>query len=158
MSFKNFLNEINESLNTPVQIYKSENKNNLKFLYFKINDKNFRAVIEKVEDESALIFEQQINDSYTYSGIQNNLSSKEVLSLFSTLKTLLQHVETDKNYVFTDSYEKARIYLKILNSMKEINSINYTEDHKNKQYVIGFSYSKEIVTNPSTVKFKWKVN
>ena len=74
--FREFL-EIKESLNSPVNIYKTENDGNYSYYYFNINDKEFRAVIEKVQDESAIIFEQKINSSFSYDGIVNNLSSKD---------------------------------------------------------------------------------
>ena len=61
MEFRYFLGElqeIHESFNTPVQINNIENDDGYKYLYFNINDKKFRAVIETVGNESSIIFEQ----------------------------------------------------------------------------------------------------
>lgn len=160
MSFKYFITEqeqITESLNTPVEFAKIEKDNNLIFLYFNIEDKEFRIVIEKVDDESAIIFEQKINDAYTYEGMQNNLSVKESLSLFSTLKNIKKYLN-NKNYIYTDSKDKLRLYLKILKSIKEVKFINYIEN--NIPYVIGFSYEEKEQprTSLATKIFKkWKL-
>lgn len=151
--FREFL-EIKESLNSPVNIYKTENDGNYSYYYFNINDKEFRAVIEKVQDESAIIFEQKINSSFSYDGIVNNLSSKEVLSLFSTLKSFLYYIKTEKNYIFTNDEKKLNVYLKIIKSISEIKSINYEKVQGD--YVIGFSFDSKIITEPKNVKNKFK--
>ena len=160
MSFKYFITEqeqITESLNTPVAFTKIEKDNNLTFLYFNIEDKEFRIVIEKVDDESAIIFEQKINEAYTYEGMQNNLSVKESLSLFSTLKNIKKYLN-NKNYIYTDSKDKLRLYLKILKSIKEVKFINYIENSV--PYVIGFSYDENDQPRTSlAIKIfkKWKL-
>jgi hypothetical protein len=159
-TFKDFFNfdykEIIESLNSPVNFYKETIEGDYKFFYFKINDKEFRIVIEEQEDESAIIFEQKIDNDYTYEGFQNNLSKQESLSLFSTLKTITDKIKTPKNYIYTDSKKKLRLYLKILKSMPEIEYINYFEETV--PYMIGFTTNKNVKTNlDSKFKFKfWK--
>lgn len=148
-------NDILESLNSPVKISKVQKESNLTFLYFNINDKEFRIVLQKIENECGIFFEQKINNSYTYEGMQNNLTASESLSLFSTLKTAKIYL-SDKNFIFTDSKDKLRLYLKILKSIKEINFINYNDVKI--PYVIAFSYNGDQITNINSLKFnKWKI-
>jgi len=143
--------EISESLNSPVEISKKETVGNLT-LYFLINDKEFRVVLEKVPGATAIIFEQKIDGDFTYNGIQNNLSKSESLALFSTLKTLIKYIDPDINVVYTDSMKKLRLYLKILRTMPEINAISYTEDKS--PFRITFSKDQKLKDQP---KFKSKV-
>ena len=155
MNFKGFIEEefalIRESLNTPVEFSNIETVESDTYYYFNINDKIFRAVIETVDDESAIIFEQKIKGIFTYEGFQNNLNKKESLALFSTLKTLLKYLKTSKNYIYTDSKKKLSLYKKILLTIPEIKSVNSTED--NIPYIIGFGLQNKL--EPKT-KFKFK--
>jgi len=158
MKIKSFMeqefNEIRESLDSFVPFIKEYSEDNYKFYEFIINDKEFRLVIETVDDESAIIFEQKINGVFIYEGIQNNLSKQESLALFSTLKNGVNLVNTYKNYIYTDSKKKLKLYLKILKTMPEVKSINYIDD--NIPYVIGFGHKENLETK-KTFKFKfWK--
>jgi len=156
-TFKSFIiqefNDIRESLNSPVKIKNIEKDDDYTYFYFDINDKEFRAVIEQVNDESAIVFEQKINNVYTYNGIQNNLSKQESLSLFSTLKTLIKYLKTKKNYIYTDSKKKLSLYKKILISMSVINSVNTFEEHK--PYIIGFGIDVSIKPKTKFIFKRW---
>lgn len=153
MTFKEFLNE---SLDSFVDITKKEKDGNLEFYYFSINDKEFRIVLEVEDFGTAIIFEQKINNNYTYEGIQSNLSSKEVLTLFGTLKKqIINNIKTEKNYIYTDDKQKLRIYLKLLSKVGA-KSIKYNED--NIPYEIGFSFNNNADKLNMGFKFKfWRI-
>ena len=144
--------DIRESLDSPTEINNIETSREYTYFYFNINNKEFRAVIEQIDDESAIIFEQKINKTYTYNGIQNNLSKQESLSLFSTLKTLIKYLKTKKNYIYTDSKKKLNLYKKILLTMKDVKSVNTFEEHI--PYIIGFGINVKM--SPKS-KFKFKI-
>jgi hypothetical protein len=71
-------------------------------------EKEFRIIVEYQLDMCAIIFEQKINSLFTYSGIQNNLSNKEVLSLFSTLKFIEPRIKSNTIYIYTDDNKNVR--------------------------------------------------
>lgn len=160
MSFKEFLKkfpeyqEIKESLDSPVNIDKIEKEGNLKFYYFYINDKEFRGILELSEDKEStnIIFEQKINGEFTTIGIQNNLSRKESLALFSTLKILNKYIKTKVNFIATDDPKKLRLYLKMMKIIPEIKSVTY---ESNPDYaVIRFSSEQKI---DFSTKFKSQI-
>jgi len=158
MTFRNFVelySTISESLDSPVKIDKIQKEGNLTFFYFNINNKEFRAVIELAEDgEAGLVFEQKINGRFIYEGIQDNLSTKESFSLFSTLKSLIQYLPS-QNSIYTDSKKKLRLYLKILTAIPEIRYVRYTENTV--PYIIEFGYTEKIPAKDSKFKSKiWK--
>ena len=95
-NYKNFLSELtnlentqNESLDSHSVIEKNESENGFKFYYFSIEDKKFRVILEVVDNETGINFEQFLNGKYTASGISKNLSAKEVILLLLTLLLIL---------------------------------------------------------------------
>ena len=91
-NYKTFLSSLtelenlqNESLDSHSEIEKIESENGFKFYYFNIEDKKFRVILEVVDNETGINFEQFLNGRYTASGISKNLSAKEVMLLFGTV-------------------------------------------------------------------------
>ena len=86
---------------------------------FQVQDKKFVVVLEYIKDDSAtgVNFAQIINNQRFHSNL-NNLTAKEVLSVFGTIiKETQRHINKHiPNYVFFETNEanKLRVYLKIL--------------------------------------------
>lgn len=147
-SFSKELSEIFESLDTVAEITKVEHSDGFDFYYFDINDKKFRVILEKVQDETGINFEQEINGKFVISGIAKNLSAKEALSLFSTVMYVVKkYSETDFFSVFTDDVKKFRLYNRILLS-RGAENVSYNSFKSNGKTIVQIQFSINSKTLP----------
>jgi hypothetical protein len=83
-----------ESLDSPVKYSTIIQENNTERIWivgkFKVNEQHFEYSIEIVKDTKSayFMFHQFVNNTARY-GVVNNLSTKEVLAVFSTIKEIL---------------------------------------------------------------------
>ncbi len=149
----------NESLDSHAEILKSELETGFKYYYFNIGEKKFKVILEVVDDETGINFEQFINGRYTTAGITNNLSAKEAMLLFGTILYIIKKYSITNYYsIFTDNIKKFRAYMRILTG-KGAKNIRYHEIYGGKVVHIEF----EIEDNDSWLtkkikKFKYKTN
>lgn len=151
--------ELEESLDTHSEISKIESKDGFKFYYFEINDKRFRVILEKVDDETGINFEQYLKGVYTTAGLSNNLDTKETLLLFGTLFYIIKTYAIAKHYsVFTDNPKKFRVYLKILTA-KGAKNVRYKFIYNDRIVHIEFETEDTYNFMDKTIKkFKYKTN
>lgn len=118
--YKTFLDdlkilEMNESLDSHAEIEKIDTQTGFKFYYFSIGENQFRVILEVVDDETGINFEQYLNGKYTATEISNNLDAKEAMLLFGTIFYIIQKYYITKFYsIFTDNIKKFRVYMRIL--------------------------------------------
>lgn len=165
-NYKTFLSSLtelenlqNESLDSHSEIEKIESENGFKFYYFNIEDKKFRVILEVVDNETGINFEQFLNGKYTASGISKNLSAKEVMLLFGTLFYIIKKYSITLHYsVFTDDRKKFRVYMRILMG-KGAKNIRYNFIYNGKVVHIEFETSDTESWITKKIKdFKYKTN
>lgn len=155
----NFLEETNDSLDSFAKIEKIEYETGFKFYYFNIGEKKFRVILEVVEDETGINFEQLLNGRYTTAGLSKNLSAKESMLLFGTVFYIINTYSITNHYsIFTDNIKKFRVYMRILTG-KGAKNIRYKEIYGGKVIHIEF----ETLDNDSWItkkikRFKYKTN
>ena len=152
-------NDIYESLDSHSEIEKIQTENGFKFYYFSIEDKKFRVILEVVDDETGINFEQFLNGSYTAAGISKNLSAKEVMLLFGTVFYIIKKYSITEHYsVFTDDRKKFRAYNRILMG-KGAKNIRYNFIYNGKVVHIEFETSDgDSWLIKKIKKFKYKTN
>jgi hypothetical protein len=94
---------VNESLNTPVNIYKTEKApSGVTYYYIKLGSKDYRIFTESLyvygEQYIHLGFERY-NRDWSPLGLTNDLSMKEILSLFSTIKVVILMIKPEGIYI-----------------------------------------------------------
>lgn len=150
------LENANESLDSHSKITKTEYEKGFKFYYFDINDKKFRVILEDVDDETGINFEQLINDDYTTSGVSNNLSAKESMMLFGTVLYIIKNYSITKHFsIFTDNIKKFRVYLRILIG-KGAKNLRYKPVYNGKAIQIEFELEEMSWLDKKIKKFRYK--
>ena len=164
--YEHFLSELselensqNESLDSHAEIEKIQTENGFKFYYFSIEDNKFRVILEVVDDETGINFEQFLNGKYTASGLSNNLSAKEVMLLFGTVFYIINKYSITEHYsVFTDDRKKFRAYMRILMG-KGAKNIRYNFIYNGKVVHIEFETSDTDSWLTKKIKnFKYKTD
>ena len=152
-------NDVYESLDSYSEIEKIQSENGFKFYYFSIEDKKFRVILEVVDDETGINFEQFLNGSYTAAGISKNLSAKEVMLLFGTVFYIINKYSITEHYSgFTDDRKKFRAYNRILMG-KGAKNIRYKFIYNGKVVHIEFETSDtDAWLTKKIKKFKYKTN
>jgi hypothetical protein len=128
-----------ESFDSPVEyiIEKVENLGSSKAYhgFFKINDKQFLFVVEKLLDEKAMLinFWQVIAGGFAKTTDDlNNLTKKEALSVFSTMKKVFEDFSKDVDIVELQATSKKKfsIYKKMANLQNSEWSMTSDMDEK----------------------------
>ena len=159
IELKSLENSVDESLDSHAVITKTELDTGFKFYYFDIGENKFRVILEVVDNETGINFEQFINGRYTTAGLTNNLTAKETMLLFGTIFYIIKKYSITAHYsIFTDNIKKFRAYMRILTG-KGAKNIRYHEIYSGKVVHIEF----EIEDNDSWMtkkikKFKYKTN
>ena len=154
-----FEETINESLDSHVEIMKTEIETGFKYYYFNINDKQFKVILEVVDNETGINFEQLLNGRYTTAGISNNLSAKETMLLFGTILYIIKKYAITEHYsIFTDNIKNFRTYMRILTG-KGAKNIRYSEIYGGRVVHIEFEIEDtDNWINKKIKKFKYKTN
>jgi len=103
--FRNFLFELSESLDSPVGIDKIKTQGYMTFYYIKFNNKKYRIFVERQEDVINIGFERKL-DSWVVSEVTNDLTSKEILSLFSTVIVIVKNTKNLRGIFFSSDLDK----------------------------------------------------
>ena len=136
--------EVSESFDSHTEITKIESNSGFKFYYFEINEKKFRVILEVVDDETGINFEQFLDGKYTTEGVSKNLTASEVMSLFGTVLYIVRKYSITEHFsIFTDNLKKFRVYNRILTG-KGAKNIRYHEIMGGKVVHITFEIKDEI--------------
>jgi uncharacterized protein YicC (UPF0701 family) len=150
-----------ESFDSPVQysIAKAENLGTSKAYHgiFKVQDKQFLFVVEKLSDEKAMLinFWQVIASGFAKTTeYLNNLSKKEALAVFSTMKKVFDDFSYDVDIVELQatSQKKFSIYKKMANLQNSEWSM--TSDIAEKEIYLT---RKKVNILKDKIKFKFKL-
>ena len=115
--FKNIFIEIFESLNTSYNIEKTEMSNNVQLYYINVNNKKYRIFIENNKNNLHVGFERYKNNKWVTQKETHDLSTKEILGLFGTIKKLVKNQKMKSLTVFSKEIQKNRIYIKMIQKL-----------------------------------------
>lgn len=108
-----------ESFDTSFQIIKKEHINGVNRFYLEhFNNKIYRIYFEKVDDIISIGFERFI-DKWFISGLTNDLTSKEVLQLFGTIKVLLKEQSFKGIFITSQEVNKSNLYFNMINKLNK---------------------------------------
>ena len=153
----NFKDYILESLDSNFIIEKVEVVGNVSLYYLHMkNDKNYRIFIEEVKDKSGvhlhLGFERKIGEYWVIDEITNDLTTKEVLGLFGTIKDLVLRKSFNSLFFITSEPKKAQlyhnmarklnVYLKFKSIIRDKNSVIITDGTFNPSTLSKLKYKK----------------
>lgn len=144
-----------ESLNSSFDIIKTEtDADKIKLYYIDVNGKDYRIFIERSKEALHIGFERFYDNIWDVQTVTNDLSAKEVLGIFGTIKQILLRQKFNSVYVHTRNSKKAMLYRRLLYKLGvELNSsstkdLNFVTDDK---FLI---LSSDISYKP---KFKYKI-
>lgn len=108
-----------ESFDSSYQVIKKEKIQNVQRFYLEnFNDKIYRIYFEKVDDIISIGFERYI-DKWFISGLTNDLTSKEVLQLFGTIKVLLKEQSFNGIFITSQEVNKSNLYFNMINKLNK---------------------------------------
>ena len=123
------------------------------YIFFTLNNKEYRAVLENRGDDTGIVFQVKVNDVY-----KNNLdvlSQDDQLSLLDTLNEIIDYTTGNNMYIFTDNLDLLKLYVDLLKQIPDIKSITYSQEQL--PYNINFSLSNRFIETDKT-KFKfWEI-
>lgn len=127
-SFRDYLTF--ESFDTKYEILKVQ-YGNPSFYYFKIQDKEYRIFVEKLQDIECIQvgFEYFNGKSFSHLGKDKELSTEEVLALFGTVLDVIKQQDFQEVFVQTDDFGKYSLYKKIANKMAKELNLNILSDY-----------------------------
>jgi len=111
------INLLSETFDTKYNIDKVVKTGDVTEYYLTISDFEYRVLIERNKDAVRVMFEVFRNREWRTTGITNNLSTKETLTLFGTILDILKKIKF--NHVFIDTREprKLRLYKKLASKL-----------------------------------------
>lgn len=122
MRFKDFLKDSSfgymfESLDSPFNIG-STVKNSDSVTYYYISDKNlnkdYRIFVERIKNTISIGFERKLNSNWNIYELTNDLSTKEILGLFSTVVYIVKQQKNIDGIMFGSiETKKQRLYINI---------------------------------------------
>lgn len=158
MGLREYLNTnvffIDESFDSKFKIKSKEKIDNSTTLYyFDIENKEYRIFIEKIESNIHFGFERLINNKWVINGVTNDLSQKDILTLFGTVKHIILMEKFKTLNVSTNEMKKYSLYKRMLEKLSsELSDEGYNfKLGSNKLFV--FLYSEDEYLPP---KFKYK--
>lgn len=116
----NFTDYLFESLDSIFKISKREKENNVDFYCVEMS-KLYRIFIEEIIDNGThpyIGFERFANGDWHVKGVTKDLTAKEVLGLFGTIKKIISSRMFNSLYIRTDEKEKIQLYH---NMMRKLN-------------------------------------
>ena len=130
-----------ESFDTNFKITKKEVGNLGVELYYLDMEKEYRIFIEEVDFYLHIGFERKILDSWTVTPITDDLSTKDILGLFGTIKTLIESRKFKGIWIETDNSKKHQLYFNIINRLnREIKFTLVRDDYSVFYTEINFMY------------------
>lgn len=162
ISFKDF---INESFDSYYRINDVRVINNVYFYYFSIRDLKYRIFVEPYENNPKEIhigfelFNNRQNE-YQIEGLIDELSAKEVLSLFGTILRILKDIKPTLVYVESNEPKKHRLYVNLMRRLMRELGLD-TQFHDEHSVVIRKGSSKvntrgEISVSRIKSEFKYR--
>ncbi len=159
--FEEFLEReylINESLDTFYKIEKTEKKSDIEYNYFTINEKQYRMFSENLDNHFHIGFERykEYDNIWDIYGLTRDLSNKEVLGLFGTIKKYILSQKFKSINVSTYEVNKLSLYIRMMKKLcNELNNNGYDFKFGNNDDFI-FIYSDETYNKNIFKEFKYK--
>lgn len=122
------LDELGESLNSPVDYSVKIRKEDNRLIQtgnFKVSNFRFEYLVEYLMDDFGCLinFEQILNNKKLTDDL-NNLNTKEVLQVFSTILKIMEEYSKNSNFIFiqTSSEKKMKLYLSFKKYLTEFDT------------------------------------
>jgi hypothetical protein len=116
MTFKDLMYE---SLDSSFKIIKQETAKYDAELYYLNMEKEYRIFIEESDEILHIGFERKINNDWKVTPLTNDLSTKEILGLFGTIKVLLEGRRFKGIWIETDNGKKHQLYFNLISKLNK---------------------------------------
>jgi len=133
---------IHETLNSSFNIIRKEKSKTIEntvLYYIDVNGKDYRIFIERNKDDIHIGFERFKNDEWHMNIQTNDLSAKELLGIFGTIKILLSQ-RFKSIYIYTDDSKKFTLYRKIILKLNSELNLNFGLSTDDKSFTL---YTKD---------------
>lgn len=145
-----FIVFLKESLNTSFKITKTEKgKYGVDLYYLNVNNKEYRIFIERSDKSLHIGFERNLN-GWEVTPITNDLTIKEIMGLFGTIKIIIENQTFDSIWIETDNAKKHQLYFNMMSKLNKDLKFSISRDDKS-VLLYGGDYNPSISN-----KFKYK--
>jgi len=133
----NFRDYIFESLNSSFDVVKTEVIDNVTFYYIDMTV-NYRIFIEEIRENSLIHlhvgFERYIDDNWNVDDVTNDLTGRELLGLFGTVKSIVKMRKFNSLLFVSENHKKIQVYHNIARKLS--GELNFSSVSRNDNMVI----------------------